>query len=112
MSSPVGPYKYARLPDATSWIRILCLEPGVADDPLVGYLQAVLLDSDPQYEATSYCWGATATTHQIMLRRRGKNRVLQVASSLFGMLLRFRLPDETRRIWVDAICIDQMNIGE
>ncbi|EXJ62483.1 hypothetical protein A1O7_02920 [Cladophialophora yegresii CBS 114405] len=105
-------YKWDKLEDPKTWIRILSLEPGAVNEPLVGTLESAILDSECRYDATSYCVGPTDTPHQILLRKQDKSYALPITSSLLGMLRRFRSLTETRRLWIDAVCIDQTDDQE
>src|SRR5271155_1794734 len=105
-------YTWDPLPDSKTWIRILSLERGEVNQQLVGSLDSAIIGSEARYDATSYCVGPTDTHHQILLRKQDKCYALPITSSLFEMLRRFRSLTETRRLWIDAVCIDQTNNQE
>lgn len=85
-------------------IRVLHLKSGLADEPLVCSLRHVQLQ-DPQlrFEALSYCWGNEKSINS--LDCDGTRQHIQF--SLDTALRRLRLPNNTRIIWADAICINQ-----
>ena len=58
------------------------------------------------YEAISYAWGELDYCRKLTLAEHG---VLKIRPSLFGALQHLRQKDVTRRLWVDAVCIDQSN---
>jgi hypothetical protein len=100
------------LPDSKQWIRILSLECGETDDQLIGSLTSADIHSGVQYEATSYSVGKTEKSHQILIRKGDQLRPLAITASLFHMLRRLRSKTGTRRLWIDAISIDQTNASE
>jgi hypothetical protein len=93
------------------FIRILRLEPGAGDEPLVGTFEPVHVDSAGSYEPISYVW-TQATSHrsryhEISIRQDAFERKLELTVNLHGALKRLRLPHDKRRLWADQICIDQ-----
>ena len=105
-------YKWDPLPHAETWIRILILEPGEDEQELKGSLESLLLEEGIGYNATSYCVGPTEKPHEIKLWKADGYYSLPITSSAFAMLRRFRSDTDRRRLWVDAICIDQTNDEE
>jgi ankyrin repeat protein len=90
-------------------IRILQLQPGKFSDPVRCSFETVTLDNcDIGYEAISYVWGTEEPDHEIWFP---KGR-FSVRTNLYLALLRFRKNATVRRLWVDAICIDQENTLE
>ena len=94
-------FEYAALPHHHA-IRLLELDPGKADEKLVGSMRIVHIDHTPPYEAISYVWGNPERTAEILC----DEQVLGITASLSGALQRVRRADETRLLWADAICID------
>ncbi|KAF2002639.1 hypothetical protein P154DRAFT_130948 [Amniculicola lignicola CBS 123094] len=94
---------YAKLP-STSYIRLLRIHPGPPSSTIYCSLDIAKLDSSlPPYEALSYAWG-----------KKGKNSIIcngwkinDIAPNLFSALGRLRSTEETRVVWVDALCIQQ-----
>lgn len=122
---------YSSLPPGH--IRILRLQPARSlTAPLVGTLEVVQLEGDVQYEALSYTWGTTfgqpdedATEgHKTMLERAfltqpsesGKiclhGITISTTVNLSLALRRLRYSDESRTLWIDAVCIDQDDLME
>lgn len=61
------------------------------------------------YYALSYAWGPPVfTTHRIY----SAEGFIQVTANLWEALRRYREADETKTLWVDAVCINQANIQE
>ena len=91
-----------------SYIRILVLEPGHGGELLRCSLENIDLDSQPQFNALSYCWGDISDTRIISC----DGCSMSITKNLYDALLRLRKPDTTLRIWVDALCINQKDNAE
>jgi len=100
-------YCYTPLKTAHS-VRIITLQPGIRRERLTCTLDEVVLDDKPYYEAISYVWGDPSNPTSIVC----DNRSLCVTQNLAAALFQFRQPDEPRRLWADAICINQDDIAE
>lgn len=101
-------YKYTDLPRDDS-IRLLELLPA-RDGPLKCTLFSVRLQEDPDFEALSYTWGAPEFPNT--LRIDPSNCLLKITDNLNDALLALRLQEESRRLWVDAVCINQKDPEE
>lgn len=84
-------------------IRILRLLPGQGVDPIRCELYLAHLGNRPYYEALSYVWGDPKIVRPIFL----DGRQVRVTENLEAALRSLRLGDETRNMWVDALCINQ-----
>lgn len=84
-------------------IRLLELQPGAQNDPVVIRLFLVELEHAPDYDALSYVWGDTKTTLPITCN----GRPFGVTVNLNAALVRLRYTDQVRILWADAICINQ-----
>lgn len=62
------------------------------------------------YEAISYCWGDLSHTKPIQIDGRTFPITLNLESALKH--LRYGQPEQRRRLWVDAICINQADKHE
>ncbi|RGP64113.1 hypothetical protein FLONG3_9659 [Fusarium longipes] len=89
-------------------VRILTLEPGIGDEPLVGHLGFENLDLNPRYEAISYCWGTEGRSSEIIC----DGKPLALTRSIEGALRRMRKATSQRRLWADQVCINQDDIAE
>jgi hypothetical protein len=58
------------------------------------------------YEALSYVWGDPTPVMFVKCVDKANAGALGVGASLAKALVVFRLTDRTRRIWVDALCIN------
>ena len=103
---------YQDLHQGSQQIRVLELSPGSLSANVEARLTIVDLDKEPvetHYEALSYSWGG-----HLMLRRliNLNGHSYLVADTVFNALRELRLPDRERRLWIDAICINQGNLDE
>ncbi|KAI0546045.1 heterokaryon incompatibility protein-domain-containing protein [Xylaria curta] len=130
MNGP-GPPHHPELyrPLTPQFIRVFELEAGKFSDPIVGRLVPQAIDGEP-YEAVSYVWGNTQKRHDITI----DGATLSVTVNLHGALTAFRhrLPSgrgsnndsldpgtgtgsarrHVRRLWADAVCINQDDLAE
>ncbi|KAF4990903.1 hypothetical protein FDECE_14211 [Fusarium decemcellulare] len=108
--SPQGekPYIYTPLPPSAQ-TRVIILEP--ASDPSAPLhcdIEEIQLQGEftgQGYEALSYTWGEP-NLREVLTVSHGKE-ILHVTENLRDALRRLRLLDKPRRLWVDAICINQ-----
>jgi len=100
-------YTYDPLQSPTS-IRILELLPGVEQDLIQCQLYNTGINEAPQYEALSYVWGSPIDKRAIAC---GGGRV-NIPTNLRDLLQRLRSPFKVRRLWADAICINQYDSKE
>jgi hypothetical protein len=102
-------YTYSKLPKSISRpFRVLTILPGSKTSPLECSIDVADLDNPPQYEALSYCWGKSAPTASILCNKAR----LMIRDNLWDALYRMRHPNQSRCLWVDAICINQDNVRE
>jgi hypothetical protein len=109
-------FEYSRLPVAENEIRLITLLPGRKTDQIECELSTRMLEAitdNSTYEALSYCWGTLDATMKIYIYD-GPLRMgtVLVKPNLHAALLVFRREREARKLWVDAICIDQMSDKE
>jgi len=106
-------YCYSPLPPGADTFRILSLHPGTKDDPisceLITARLSPLESNDTTFEAPSYCWGDASNCLPI---RVGAGSLL-VTRNLHAALQHLRRPwGPPRRIWADAVCINQDDATE
>lgn len=89
-------------------IRLLHLEAGQPDDPIQFSLESVSLDSDPIYEAISYCWG----DHNDRQHVTCSGIPMPITTSLWGALRELRHSVGNRILWADGVCMNQKDEGE
>jgi hypothetical protein len=66
------------------------------------------MDEDPEYEALSYVWGSGENKQKILI----DGQQLSVTANLAEALEYLYNRDGPRKLWVDAICINQEDIPE
>ncbi|RKL38091.1 hypothetical protein BFJ72_g7553 [Fusarium proliferatum] len=94
-------------------IRIMTLHRGSGSDIFECDLRNIRLAAKsvvqtPPYEALSYVWGSKQDPRHIYING---NR-FAVTQNLFEALAYLRLPDSDRTLWIDAICINQLDFAE
>lgn len=87
------------------------LSPGTYEDPI--YCMLVLSgDEHLRYDAVSYTWatqeGDSSKTHAVYI----DDCVLKVTQNCYAALRQLRHPEIYRSEWIDAICINQLNVRE
>lgn len=87
---------------------MLQLLPGSACDPIKCSIENVNLYDKPVYEALSYCWGNISDTVTIYI----DIGCIEVTRNLRDALATLRDEQESRMLWVDAVCINQLDIPE
>ncbi|KAH0565728.1 hypothetical protein GP486_000870 [Trichoglossum hirsutum] len=88
--------------------RLMTLAAGNTPDPLCCSLAVINVENPPPYEALSYVWGRNTAGSPMWCN----GIAITITSNLDGALRNLRLPTQARRLWVDAVCIDQENIEE
>jgi Heterokaryon incompatibility protein (HET) len=90
-------------------IRLVGILPGSPGDDVSVYMDVHPLNEVAmQYEALSYVWGNPEPAKIIFV-----NKVeVHVNPNLYEALISLRQRDSTRRIWIDAICLNQTSFAE
>ncbi|KAI1378382.1 heterokaryon incompatibility protein-domain-containing protein [Hypoxylon crocopeplum] len=108
-----SPYTYKSLSPRGAKTRILELYPARdSNEPLRCRLRETDIHVDPYYEALSYTWGVPQFTEDLLIEEGGKWALMRITSNLRDALFRFRLPLDVRKLWVDALCINQQDDEE
>ncbi|KAK4216724.1 heterokaryon incompatibility protein-domain-containing protein [Rhypophila decipiens] len=94
-------------PLLSGFIRVFELDPGSPADPIVGRLVSQTIGG-PSYEAVSYVWGDPRQRCDLTI----SGATLSVTANLHGALTVFRHRQRRRRLWADALCINQDNVPE
>src|SRR4051812_25210123 len=100
-----NPYVYTKLDKESRQIRLIHVLPGGWKSPISCELYVVSLDEAPAYQILSYVWGDPKISERILLPGCG----FRVTTNLYAALRRLRLSNETRIIWIDALCINQLD---
>lgn len=109
-------------PRSNRYIRLVTLLRGKVNDPIQIRINAVDFSSVPAYEALSYTWASeplhrehnveevrepfrvSVVNHHGMFR---KYKSLKIQENLASALVQLRGQSEDRRLWIDALCINQ-----
>lgn len=95
-------YGDSALPDRA--IRLLTISPSLDPNERLGcYCNTFQLEAAPPYEALSYTWGDPLPRIEIQCN----DQPVAVGLELSHALMRLRLPNVPRVVWVDALCINQ-----
>ena len=95
-------------------IRLFVIQPGSFDDGICGELVEVNFLLGPTFDALSYTWA----DEQGDAARWGKIycipdlSIIGVTKNCEMAIRRLRHPKKERRVWIDAVCIDQDNAQE
>lgn len=104
-------YQPLKYPDS---IRLVVLQPAADLEATVECFLTLTTLSECEddvveiYSALSYVWGDAADTRLISV----EGRPFEVTANLESALRHMRDPKRRRRLWADAICIDQGNNKE
>jgi hypothetical protein len=91
-----------------SQIRVVAILPNERDAAMKLELEHADLDSDVEYECLSYAWGVNDRDRSITLNGSS----FLVSSTLYIALEHLRHVSQERRIWIDAISINQTDLVE
>jgi Heterokaryon incompatibility protein (HET) len=89
-------------------MRILSVLPGLEHENLRCSLSTACLSEIGPYEALSYTWGDANDKEIIQVN----GQPFEVTHNLKAALLHLRLVTRVRKIWADAICINQHDVPE
>ena len=106
-------YEYDSLEDEKKQVRLLTLLPGSRTAILRVLLNIVPFNTKepPTYEALSYAWGSSDKLECLLVGETG-NDTIAVTQNLAAALPYLRYRDRPRVLWIDAICVNQMDLVE
>jgi hypothetical protein len=102
-------FPYSQLSTDALEIRLLELLPGSLNDPIECTLSTTTLQERMSFEALSYTWGKPDGPQSPVIINGFE---LLVSQNLFDALIHLRNDSEHRMLWIDAICINQMDWSE
>jgi len=97
---------YEALPPGT--IRLLVLQPGSTSTKISFSIRNTIIADPEDYDGLSYTWGLVEPPFYL----DNDGRQIRVTKNLHDALHRMRLPDKSRVVWVDALCINQADEKE
>ncbi|KAF2402226.1 HET-domain-containing protein [Trichodelitschia bisporula] len=99
-------YKYSALPENS--IRVLTVLPGSGNSSIETTLTPHSIKELHEFDALSYTWGLAPPSQTITI----DGKLLAVTLNLGNALRQMRQAENPRRLWIDAICINQMDMDE
>ena len=96
--------------DSRRDIRLLQLGKNASLSTLHLRMDAYPLSQAPPYEAISYVWDSHDSTEMETIFLNGQK--LKVPTNVYNILYQRSKISNTRRIWIDMICIDQKDLME
>ena len=100
-------YRYNEMAALTE-IRLLCLVPSPFSRVVRCRMENHPLDQLPDYEAISYTWGDESKIQQILI----DGCWLTVTQNAYDALYNRSFFARTQRVWIDSVCINQVDIPE
>ena len=108
-----GAYQYSKLNYTLGQeIRLLVVDPGEPGDPIRCDIIVVNLEDDPAYEALSYTWATEAGDASFSETIYCRTGTLKTTKNCHAAIRRLRKRYAKRRLWIDAVCINQDYILE
>jgi hypothetical protein len=101
-------FAYSSLRSDRQEIRLLTLRPGNKGDPVQLGIETTSLGLAGDYTCLSYAWGPPDPNRAVEVN----GYPFGVRENLYLALLRLRLRDNARRLWIDALCINQDDVKE
>ncbi|KAK5657901.1 hypothetical protein OQA88_2450 [Cercophora sp. LCS_1] len=89
-------------------IRVLTVLPGLRGQPVECLLDTTLLETAGEYTSLSYMWGDPRERRTLFLN----NNLWLVSRGVGDSLDRIRHVSESRRVWIDSLCINQLDMEE
>ena len=109
-SPDIPAYTYTAL-QAENEIRLLRLAPRLENpdtDALTATINHVHLGDSPLYTAVSWLWGLPKDLVELNIGGRS----LWIQANLGWIMRHLQHDNKSRNLWIDAVCIDQSNMGE
>jgi hypothetical protein len=113
-SAPQLPYVYSELNEEAQEMRLVTiLSNAFASEVQVTLQTHVFAKNTPlQYEALPYAWGSPKDPVDIFVRSPDSHGTISVTQNLAEALRYLRYEDKTRTLWIDAICVNQLDMAE
>ena len=113
MPSDSSQYQYKTFePGSCEEIRLVLLHAGSYMDELICDIVVVNLADRPVYEALSYTWANSSGDASLSSKLICFGHIIPITGNCEAALRRLRLQNRNRRLWIDAICINQCDASE
>ncbi|RDL39281.1 uncharacterized protein BP5553_03621 [Venustampulla echinocandica] len=105
---PYAHFKYMPLDVSKNTTRVVTILQGNHESPIQCTITEMNLDCPPPYCALSYVWGSPSRVSKILLDQKE----MAITHNLHTALKHLRSHEEDKTFWIDALCIDQLNMLE
>ncbi|KAF1359890.1 hypothetical protein EJ07DRAFT_92521, partial [Lizonia empirigonia] len=109
-------FSYETLAHPDSEIRVAVILPGSFDSDLrvkfIARKLSVMKEDGPAYEALSYVWGTSDNPSYVTVQSELKSGSVSITRNLDIALRHLRYQNVARRMWIDALCINQADDQE
>lgn len=101
-------YSYTPLCGKQNTIRLVILHPSTEKSaPVTCHITEQTTSHNLAYTAVSYVWGKQEHSRTLEIKCDGDVRYLRITPNLDTVLQNLRARDRSRRLWIDAICLNQ-----
>ena len=101
-------FEYKQLQSWMNTARVVNILPGDHSSLIQCQIKEINLDSPPQYCALSYVWGEHCEGYKVSINQTD----ISITQNLYNALQHLRSRKETRTFWIDALCINQLDMAE
>jgi hypothetical protein len=123
LSKPITAYRYQQLHYEDQQIRLLVVEPGTFEGVIYARFETAnlggVVKQGADFHALSYCWGDSPERADIVFQMESEFGVKSAGGASFNVsrtveraIRRLRREDKPLRIWIDALCINQVKLEE
>jgi hypothetical protein len=75
---------------------------------IIGHLEIISIDDNPEYEAISYVWGNPTLDHSLTVGLDSKAQI-PITKSVYELLQALTPLSGEKKFWIDAVCINQQD---
>ncbi|KAI0405500.1 HET-domain-containing protein [Xylaria palmicola] len=101
-------FEFLPIDSSRGQIRLLKIAPGRAGEIIRCSYEVVSVEDNVPYQTLSYVWGEIKESRTIIV----EGTEAELTDNLFDALTHMRHETKTRRLWVDALCINQEDTME
>ena len=102
-------FQYEALARASTEIRLVVIEPALFQEDDIQCELEVVDIANAKYEALSYAWGDATSKSPISLNSKSFEVTTNLERAIRNLRIQSSDPFQKRKLWIDAICIDQGN---